>query len=180
MPLNRDRERQQGEGGGVTMTNGRHVRPRNPHFPKPEGRTQYMPEYAEAIRQEMAKGYSFTAACGVFGLRPDNVRRWQGRFEDLDDAVEIGKAQRVLHWEKQLMTAPDGPTVSKSLAALRAAAPDEWREKTEITGPNGGPVQLEAIDTLEAARRIAFALEIGRRAAPPVIEHEPLKSDAAE
>lgn len=38
-----------------------------------------------------------------------------------------------------------------------------FKDKVEHSGPNGGPIQTENVSDIEVARRIAFALEKGKR-----------------
>jgi len=64
------------------------------------------------------------------------------------------------------------------LADKRAALVDlgkhlgMFRDRVELTGKDGGPVEMSDISPIEAARRIAFALAKGQRAKPDKVEND--------
>ena len=66
-------------------------------------------------------------------------------------AVKEGETLRTLKLETDLLSAPDGPTVTSRIFALKNAAPDEWRDKViqEHTGKDGGPIQTQEVSALE-------------------------------
>ena len=52
------------------------------------------------------------------------------------------------------------PDVSAAKFWLTNRQPDKWREvsRQEVSGPNGKPIELDSSDTIDQARRVAFAL----------------------
>ena len=54
--------------------------------------------------------------------------------------------------------------VTAALALLKKIMPDLSAQTVELSGPEGGAIQVEGLSDLEVARRLAFALERGERA----------------
>jgi hypothetical protein len=50
--------------------------------------------------------------------------------------------------ERELLSSGEGPVVQARQYALKNAAPDEWRDRREITGADGGPIQTVDLSKL--------------------------------
>lgn len=99
----------------------------------PAGRpTDYRPHYGEAIIELMTTGLSLTAAAAELGFHRQRVYEWEEAHPEFADAVKLARGKRTLKLERDLLMAPDGPTVTSRIFALKNAAPDEWREKQEV------------------------------------------------
>ena len=109
--------------------------------------TDYKPTYGEEIISLMATGLSLTAAAAELGFHRQRVYEWAERHPDFADAVNLARGKRTLKLERDLLSAPDGPTVTSRIFALKNAAPDEWREKqaVELSGTNGGPIEIKRV-----------------------------------
>lgn len=128
----------------------------------PAGRpTEFKPEFAEAIIDKMSAGFSLTAAAASLGFHRQRAYEWAGKNPEFADAIKLAQACRTLKLEGDLLEAPDGPTVTSRIFALKNSAPDEWRDKIdhEMTGKDGGAIKVE--DTGDVARRLAFLLAAG-------------------
>lgn len=128
-----------------------------------EGRdSKYEDSMADLAYEVMAKGLSKTAAAGVIGIARSTFAEWEKDHPRFSDAVKRGEAARTLYLEQDLLEAPDGPTVTSRIFALKNAAPDEWRDKVvnEHTGPNGGPIRTvnSEMTPQEAAEAYAATL----------------------
>ena len=102
---------------------------------QPAGRgrpTTYKPEYADHVRNLMAKGFSKTAAAGSLGVSRQRFLDWAEANEDFRDAVKEGEAARTYKLEKDLMEAATGPQVTSRIFALKNAAPDEWMDRKAL------------------------------------------------
>lgn len=112
---------------------------------RPVGRpSQYRPEYAQIARDSMGEGYSKTATAGALGVCKATFDTWCKEHPEFLGAVKEGETLRTLKLEGDLMRAPDGPTVTSRIFALKNAAPDEWRDKQQVEhgGIGGGPIQF--------------------------------------
>lgn len=117
--------------------------------------TKYEPEHGERIIELMAEGLSLTAAAAELNVCRDTVYEWAKQHPEFSDSKNLGSAKRQLFLERRLLSATDGPVVTSSIFALKNAAPDDWRDKTEVE--HGVTADLAAII---AARR-AKVSELG-------------------
>jgi hypothetical protein len=111
----------------------------------PAGRpSEYKPAFADEIINLMAEGLSLTAAAASLGFHRQRAYEWAEKNPELADAIRLGQAKRTLKLERDLLEAPSGPVVTSRIFALKNSAPEEWRDKveTEITGKDGGPLQI--------------------------------------
>ena len=90
--------------------------------------TKYRKEFAQIAYDTMAEGFSKTATAGKLGISRDTFHRWSQDNPDFSDAVKKGEAARTLWLESKLLEAPDSPTVTSRIFALKNAAPEEWRD----------------------------------------------------
>lgn len=105
-----------------------------------EGRPNvYDDSLADLAFEVMSKGLSKTAAAGAIGIARSTFSEWEKDHPRFSEAVKRGEAARTLSLEQDLLAAPDGPTVTSRIFALKNAAPDEWRDKQsfEHTGKDG-------------------------------------------
>ena len=105
--------------------------------------TKYDPAFCETVREQMALGFSKTAVAGFMGIARSTFHLWAEEHPEFSDAVKEGETARTYKLEGDLLSAPDGPTVTSRIFALKNAAPDEWRDKqdVELTGKGGGPIE---------------------------------------
>lgn len=113
----------------------------------PAGRpSKYDPEYCDLARSFMGRGFSLTAFAGELGVNRDTVVEWQHAHPEFSVAVKDGQAGRTKCLEEGLLAEGQlGPQVTARIFALKNAAPDEWRDKHEISGPDGGPIQVSVV-----------------------------------
>jgi hypothetical protein len=79
----------------------------------------------------MGQGYSLTAFAGEIGHAWSTLHLWMQEHPEFSDAVKRGQAARTKCLEFGLLSADQGPRVTARIFALKNAAPDEWRDKTE-------------------------------------------------
>jgi DNA-binding XRE family transcriptional regulator len=99
----------------------------------------------------MGEGLSLTAAAAELGICRETVYAWEREIPEFSDAVKLARGKRTLKLERDLLRAPDGPTVTSRIFALKNAMPDEWREKqtTELSGPDGKPIESNVVTRIE-------------------------------
>lgn len=108
----------------------------------------YDPAYCEEATTFLADGYSLAALAGHIGVARSTVYEWVNEHPEFSDAVKIGQAKAVLWWEdrnRALARGEDG-NATAVVFGLKNRASDEWRDvkATEISGPDGGPVAIQA------------------------------------
>lgn len=111
----------------------------------PAGRpTSYKPNYGEEMISLMASGLSLTAAAAELGFHRDTIYTWEAAHPEFADALKLARGKRVLHLERGLLEAKDGPTVTSRIFALKNADREEWRDKQETE------TTVKADDTIAA------------------------------
>jgi DNA-binding XRE family transcriptional regulator len=108
--------------------------------------TKFEDAFCDRIIELMAQGYSLTAAASELNVSRETVYAWEkdGNHPAFSDAVKLARGKRTFKLETDLLKAPDGPTVTSRIFALKNACAEEWREKveTETYGKGGGPIQV--------------------------------------
>lgn len=128
----------------------------------PAGRpTDYKPEYGEEILKTMAAGLSLAAAAADLGIHRQRVYEWVEKHPEFADTIKLAQSKRQAFLERRLLKDDlPGPQITSTIFALKNAAAEDWREKvtTELTGKDGGAIEVEDRSAYDIARRIAFAL----------------------
>ena len=117
------------------------------------------------IIELMGAGFTKVAAAGKIGVSKQTLLNWAKENDEFFDALKVAEAARLAKLETDLLEAPDGPTVTARIFALKNAEPEEWRNETrlELTGKAGGPIEVEetvrtdADDFVSAMVRLAAA-----------------------
>lgn len=130
--------------------------------------SKYDQSYCDKVIACLGKGHSVTAFAGEIGVARSTVFKWAEEHPEFSDALKVGQAKAVAFWESALMSiARDGGgNATAAIFGLKNRAADDWREKVvnEVSGPDGGPIEVEDMSKTDIARNIAFALAQGMRA----------------
>lgn len=102
--------------------------------------TKYRESYCDEIVSFMGRGYSKTAFAGEIGVCHDTIIEWAKQHPRFSEAVKRGQAARTKCLEQTLIAGETGPKVTAHIFALKNAAPDEWKDKHEVTGRDGAPL----------------------------------------
>ncbi len=143
--------------------------------PKPGRPTDYRQEYADQAAKLCALGATDYELADFFGVDTRTIYRWKNVHEEFCQAVTCGKERADERVERALFNRAVGYTFESEKVfnhqgeILRAATvehvppdpgaaklwltnrrPDQWRDKVqaELTGPNGGPVQIAAVERI--------------------------------
>ena len=114
--------------------------------------TRYSREICDALVNAMATGLSLEAAAASIGISPRVVFDWQNRHPEFLQAVQEGRQQALLFWERKAIAMAEGAPGNAQLVMLalknRSRAASGWHDaqRLEHTGSDGGPVQLQAMD----------------------------------
>jgi hypothetical protein len=106
----------------------------------------------------MATGLSLEAAAASCGIGPRTAFTWQNQHEEFRQAVEDGRARALLFWERRAIALANGEAGNAAIVALglknRARAASGWHDaqRLEHSGPEGGPVQLQPVRTIDARK----------------------------
>lgn len=112
--------------------------------------TDYRPEYCERVIELGRDGCSIVEMCAELDVDRSTLERaWPEQFPEFSQALARARAFSQAWWEKQgregVWESQGGPKINAGLYSRSMAArfPHDWREsnKTEISGPNGGPIE---------------------------------------
>ncbi len=90
----------------------------------------------------MAKGFSISALAGQIGVDRVSLYEWEKVHPEFREALGQARFMRVNALENKLLTSDAGPHVTAAIFALKNAMPDEWRDRFEHTGADGGPIAV--------------------------------------
>ena len=118
---------------------------------RPGRPTSYRPDYGYRVVELMAEGRSLDGCAAILGVHPDSLYTWQKIYPEFSDAVKAGRAAGTAFWESRLLDIAQGGSGNAQAVqwALRnrsraASGWDHAHAKVELSGPNGGAVQVQA------------------------------------
>lgn len=111
--------------------------------------TLYSEDICDQVIEFGRAGKSLTWMAATLGVSRECIYEWMRVHPSFSDAMTHARALSQAWWEdegqKNMLLAPGVGVFNASVwsRSMSARFPEEWREntKTEITGPNGGPVQ---------------------------------------
>jgi Helix-turn-helix domain len=122
---------------------------------------EFKATHAAHIVEAMARGLTVQAAAAELGYCRDTIYAWAKDHPEMQRALKIGKAKRVLFFENLNITISSTGigNIAGVIFALKNADPEEWRD-----GMPPPPAQQDAqgaIDLLMLAQKLAHILERG-------------------
>ena len=107
----------------------------------------------------MAEGRSLDGCATLLGVHPDSLCEWQRVHPEFSVAVRSGRAAATAFWETRLLVVAKGGSGNAQAIqwALRnrsraASGWDHAHTKLEVSGPDGGAVQVQTEVTVIDAR----------------------------
>ena len=98
----------------------------------------------------MSEGRSLDGCAALLGVHPDSLYEWQKVHGDFSEAVRAGRAAATAFWESRLLDIAQGGSGNAQAVqwALRnrsraASGWDHAHAKVEVSGPNGGALQVQ-------------------------------------
>jgi hypothetical protein len=142
-----------------------------PAKPKhPGGRpTKYEPRFCDMVVEEMAKGYSLSAFCGIIGVSRATINNWMAENPGFLEAVNRAKVLRLLQWERSAMKLAftgggTGPQATLTMFGLKNMGGDEWADTQRVEAKIDAKVEVstddafaELVGKLEGVARVATA-----------------------
>ena len=105
--------------------------------------TLYDPKFCDIARSFMGKGYSVSALAGELRVDRDSLYEWEKVHPEFRQALRESRMLRVRALEAGLLNKTFGqPQITARIFALKNAMPDEWRDRHEVTGADGGPIAV--------------------------------------
>ena len=144
---------------------------------RPVGRpTKYKPEYCERIIELGKQGYSYAEIAADLEVDKASLYDWAAAHEDFSTALRAAKTYEQAWFEREARSNMKNRDFNANLWYRSAASRfrDDYteRKETQVTGANGGPVQVQSqvvdattldADQREALRAILMAAKEGAR-----------------
>jgi len=128
--------------------------------------TRYSKKIGDTLVEAMATGLSLEAAAASIGVSARAAFDWQNRHPEFLQAVQEGRQQALLFWERKAIAMAAGAPGNAQLVMLalknRSRAASGWHDaqRLEHTGGDGGAIQTETRTVIDAS-----ALDPAARAA---------------
>lgn len=114
----------------------------------PGGRpTKYKPEYCDMVVEHMKGGLSLQSFAAEIDVNIDTVNEWRKVHEEFSVAVKRGRDHQASFWEKLGRAAATGKikNTNPTIFIWMTKNMLKWRDKTEISGPEGQSLSLTAL-----------------------------------
>ena len=118
-------------------------------------RTKYTPETVDKITQAIRLGATYKLACDYAGISEDTFYQWRNTKSEFSEAIKLAEGEGALKSLAVIERAANGvkgedgeyilaPTWQAAAWKLERRYPDMYgKQRLELTGANGGPVQVE-------------------------------------
>jgi len=106
---------------------------------------EFKNEYCDVVIREMAKGYSFMAACGHIGISYETGLKWCKEINAMSQARKKGESLSAIFWEKKAVdhVVTGASTVfNQAVWVFNMKNRFGWRDKIEHSGDIEKPIQL--------------------------------------
>ena len=112
--------------------------------------SSYRGEFCQRIVELISEGRSLDGCASILGVNPDSLYLWQKLHPEFSESVKMGRAAATAFWESRLLDVAQGGSGNAQAVqwALRnrsraASGWDHAHAKLELSGPNGGAVQVQ-------------------------------------
>lgn len=117
----------------------------------PAGRpTDYRPEFCQKMQDALAEGWSMAAAAWQLGVSERTAYTWMELHPEFLQAVTLGKSGQSFYWEGISRTAQTPTEQRKAEFMLERMHRKQFGARQELTGKDGGPLELLVGDMSDA------------------------------
>lgn len=108
--------------------------------------TKYTPDRVKRILEAIKLGVAYIDAASYAGVGLATFNEWRDRYPEFAGAVEEAAGQAVVANMAKIQKAATEGSWQASAWILERRHPDRYGRttRTELTGPDGGPVQTQA------------------------------------
>lgn len=126
---------------------------------KPEDRlkvgrpTLYRPEYCEAVIELGKEGRSIAGMAAHFDVGRNTIDEWAAVHPEFSEALTRAKVHAQLWWEEQGKIGMREKTFNARVweISVRSRFREDYTERKEVTGANGGPIKQEVTNVLDVS-----------------------------
>ena len=128
----------------------------------------------DAVIESIRIGLTNKDACEVNGIEESTFYRWMDEKEEFRKSVkEAQLAAKQLHLKNIHRAAAEDRQWTASAWFLERKFPDEFKNRREITGADGGPLQLEGKLNEQDADMVKRSIEYARASIASFATSEP-------
>lgn len=122
----------------------------------------YKSEFCDQAIEHLGTGLSIMGLAGELGVCRATLYNWKETHQEFAEAIDIGLAKGAAAWEKRLIKIADagGGNPTAAIFGLKNRAHEEWkdRQEHELTGKDGGAIQVTDPGSKELARQLLHLL----------------------
>ena len=105
--------------------------------------SKYDPNFCDMLITHMAGGMSFESFAGVISVSESTINLWQQEHKEFSDAHQVGISKMRQFWEEMgVVGSTEGKNFNAAAWKYNVANKLKWSEKQEITGKDGGPINI--------------------------------------
>jgi len=103
----------------------------------------YQPEFCQIAVETLSEGHSLTGLAGRLGVARSTVFKWRDDYPEFNEACIQGMAAATYWWEQRARESAAGGKGNPAtiIFGLKNRAADDWRERIEHTGADGGAIE---------------------------------------
>lgn len=126
----------------------------------PGGRpSDYKPEYCEKVVEYCGEGFTLTSFCAEIDIGKETVYRWIDTHKEFRDACSRARQKMQQWWEKKLRVGiGDKNYNANAIVNVMGLLTEDFRplaQRIELTGAEGGPLQIKRSVTDDQLLRLA-------------------------
>lgn len=125
--------------------------------------SKYRAEFCKQAKRLCLLGATDQEMADFFEVAVTNLREWFNRHPQFGAAVRAGKMAADMNVATSLYRNAIRGNVMAQMYWLNNRRRLNWRQRQdiEVTGANGGPVEVTSLSRIQSARHVAFALAEG-------------------
>ena len=128
----------------------------------------FKPEYIEQAKKLALLGATDKDLANFFDVTEQTINNWKRDFPEFFESLKEGKEildSKVVEPMVVETTKHYPPDTTACIFWLKNRQKEDWRDTQahEHSGKNGGPIEMNDVTDLEAARAIAYMFDMGMR-----------------
>lgn len=112
----------------------------------PAGRpSKYDPAYCDEVIDLGREGKSIAQMCAHFDISRQTIDNWASQYPDFLEALSRAKVHAQAWWEAKGVEGMEADKFNAAVwkKSMEARFREDYTERQELTGANGGPVQVQ-------------------------------------
>ncbi len=103
---------------------------------------------ASKVEELASQGLTMEQIASCLGCAPSTLYLRVGSESEVSEAIKKGRANGVKDVSNALYKSATGGNITAQIFYLKNRSPEDWSDRKEITGANGGPIDIRGSITL--------------------------------